>query len=1368
MLAAYPPPPMETAAKKRNSSVRTHVCLTTLCSILLLFFATVSSIKAQQSCATAIQAQQDSTILLQFFPGQSDLWISLSTDTLHYQLGIFTESGLSGIDTMEVFTGNCSLLAIQSRHSNSDSSYYSEMLLNNTDYLFLLRRVDTTGILALFVVVTLFFNESFTSPTGCNLVSNSGFQDFNPQSFNYFATTTSTTGKWTFRDNILTDWQDGWGSPNLSPDAGYSQTGSNPDRSALLWAIVDANGDYLTGEAIFQDLSGLVHQNKYRLEVDLKAIDSYEYFPLFYASFTNFYQPSVPPNLPAGSSKPPQYTEYFLIPGLTTATVLSGLNANSFSTYSFPFTFNNQWYADPSNSIARLTLYPSQSSIVLDPVSQVSDASGLLIDNVRIIPDEDIITTITDCNIITASLTGSYTNVQYDWYSNASLTNLLLQNSPVFNGSSYPTPSTIWVQAIYHNGACNAVTSIVLLPLNPVPSVIAGKNNNCDGNTETYSIPAIYSSYLWSIVPANAGNIVTGAGTNQVTIQWDPNLLPFAPNHATVFVTVTNVHTCEAAFEKKVFNCCPCPINSIAYNGGTISTTVVYTGLDICVNDHLIVEGDLQFSNCTIYMGPDAVIEARNGGSVSIRSSTVSQYCEYMWQSIKATDDQSSIHVVGSTIQDGQFAIQSEMGASLTLSSNTFQNNYIAIKVNDHLPSGGTPIPNISITQCTITTTGTHLLPYQPYLWQTAYAGVLIDKVNQVTIGQSANPADRMKFSHLRFGIKITDAYVKVKGCEFENIGIDANAINTRIANQGAIHAMHRYVTYTGQPQKLLEVGSSTIGDECVVANGKIGIFAENCKVTIRGAGSSNRNQFSTMSDYAIKLINPIEGSLVSDNHIVQSRLGIWAANILQGNPSRPFGYITIADNIIDDGKFGIWSQNFSTYNYNRQIRIQNNQINLNSSLEDVYGIRVDACNGINVSGNVISRGSNNPILDDLAAKKGIWLARTKHAAIYDNIIFRMGSGIYGNGDMLNTQFFCNAFTNCWHPFYFGVLSVISNQGYPASLSNKPGWITNNVFYNPLGDKMAGTLNLVAYSIKRQWYYNANTTSEFDPSPIAASLQPYVEKNALYSNFNHSCDASSYKISAIAIEDAYERDAMLGDILNELNEYNQLPEEFTWYEKAYLFDVLSADTTLMYLNADPDYANFYYLMQNDNIGRFSSIRDLIASGEIHRAEELNAEINDTTTIGTNTRTLNAVYLRTVESDQYTFTEEEENSLMEIALQVPYFGGDAVYEARALLGLDILDYPAIPYRQKSPEQRPNRQFLVYPNPATDLLVFESADELDSRGLLQVFTTSGKLVKTQIVDAEVLRFSLNVSVLVPGIYFYTYTSPTFTTNGRFVKK
>ena len=311
-------------------------------------------------------------------------------------------------------------------------------------------------------------------------------------------------------------------------------------------------------------------------------------------------------------------------------------------------------------------------------------------------------------------------------------------------------------------------------------------------------------------------------------------------------------------------------------------------------------------------------------------------------------------------------------------------------------------------------------------------------------------------------------------------------------------------------------------------------------------------------------------------------------------------------------------------------------------------------------------------------------------------------------------------------------------------------------------------MNLAQPFTKRQWYFNGNASSEFDPAPLAITLLPFVEMNGLYSNFMHMCDASSYKISAISIEDAYQRDAMLGDILNELNEYNQLPEEFTWYEKSYLYDVLSADTTLMYLDSDPDYVNFYYLMQNDNIGRFASIRELIASGEINRAEELNAEINDTTTLGTNTRTLNSIYLRSVETDNYNFTQAEEEALLEIALQVPYFGGDAVFEARAMLGLDILDYPWVPYRQQQSEVRALNVFKVYPNPASDFLMFEYTEPLPVQGILRLYTTSGKEVHSQPVDADITQFGVSLSGLTPGIYFYSYVSPNFTSNGRFVKK
>jgi hypothetical protein len=996
------------------------------------------------------------------------------------------------------------------------------------------------------------------------------------------------------------------------------------------------------------------------------------------------------------------------------------------------------------------------NSVTIEPLGLTPDFSF----TAACATDPVVFANITQC----ASLVQSW-----HWNFGDGTTSTAFQPTHTFQGGL--TSYNVTLSATYINGGTHSVSNTVNLLPSPVISPINGKNNNCDGNTITYSVPAIYSSYLWSIIPANAGTIISGAGTDQVTIEWDPLHLPAIPGYATLILTVTNTHNCEASFEMRVFVCCPPPPGAIHYNGGTISSNVQHSNQTIYINDHLIIEGSFTVdAQSTVFMGPDAIIEAKNGGSIAILESSVSQYCEFMWQSIKATDDQSTVVVNGSTVRDGQVALQSENGASLTVSGySQLENNYIAIKINDYLPSGGIPVPNILLIQSSITTSGN--LQFEPYLNQEAFAGVVVDKVNQVTIGANqTQSANRLKFSKMRYGIKIHDAYVKVLGCEFYQIETAASSINTRIASQGAIVALHSYLSIANGAQKKLEVGSGTPGDQCVFSNGKVAIYAENCLVKIIGSGVHDRNLYSDMTAYAIKLINPHKGSEVLNNNINQSRIGIWAANVLKGNPSRPFGYITIANNNIDNGRLGIWTQNLSTSLLTLKVRVQDNNINLDGNLDDVYGIRVDACDGINVSGNSITRGLSFPTDNDIHNKRGIWLARTKRAAIYDNAIFNMGSGIYGNGDMINTQFFCNALTNCWHSFYFGDLSVITNQGYPGT-PNYQGWITNNIFYNPLDYKLAGSLNLntnLSTFSHRLWYYNGNAPQEFVPAPIPLPLSQYVTADPLISNYLHSCNTSTFKISAITIEDAYQRDQMLGDILYELNEYIQLPDEFIWYEKAYLYEVLSGDTSLMYLDADPDYANFYYLMQNDNIGQFASIRDLIASGEILRAEELNAEINDTSVIGTNIRTLNNIYLKTVERDRHTFTQEETDALMDIALQTPYFGGDAVYEARVLLGLDILDYPSIPYRQKSPVKSLAHQFLLYPNPASDLLIFESPFELEFPGVMQLFTSAGKLVKSQVIASDLMQFSMDISDLSPGIYFYTYVSPNFTTNGKFVKK
>ena len=112
-------------------------------------------------------------------------------------------------------------------------------------------------------------------------------------------------------------------------------------------------------------------------------------------------------------------------------------------------------------------------------------------------------------------------------------------------------------------------------------------------------------------------------------------------------------------------------------------------------------------------------------------------------------------------------------------------------------------------------------------------------------------------------------------------------------------------------------------------------------------------------------------------------------------------------------------------------------------------------------------------------------------------------------------------------------------------------------------------------------------------------------------------------------------------------------------------------------------------------------------------------------------------------------------------------GFGVYTARVMLGIDPedynLDFP------KSNSNIPAAQKVgLYPNPASNYLVFEYTEPLPVQGILRLYTTSGKEVHSQPVDADITQFGVSLSGLTPGIYFYSYVSPNFTSNGRFVKK
>ena len=157
-------------------------------------------------------------------------------------------------------------------------------------------------------------------------------------------------------------------------------------------------------------------------------------------------------------------------------------------------------------------------------------------------------------------------------------------------------------------------------------------------------------------------------------------------------------------------------------------------------------------------------------------------------------------------------------------------------------------------------------------------------------------------------------------------------------------------------------------------------------------------------------------------------------------------------------------------------------------------------------------------------------------------------------------------------------------------------------------------------------------------------------------------------------------------------------------------------------------------------------------------------------IDQNRQLTNDIYLRSVAVDA-EIDSTDLQALWAIALLTPYIGGDGVYAARAMLGIDSDDY-GLAYRTGSEtlaNQKVTADILVYPNPAGESITFEIVSEsLMGVSSIRIFNASGTLTLSyQNCDENKIMIPLNT--LKPGIYYYLYTTNSGkNASGKFIKK
>ncbi|MBL0051202.1 MAG: T9SS type A sorting domain-containing protein [Bacteroidetes bacterium] len=190
--------------------------------------------------------------------------------------------------------------------------------------------------------------------------------------------------------------------------------------------------------------------------------------------------------------------------------------------------------------------------------------------------------------------------------------------------------------------------------------------------------------------------------------------------------------------------------------------------------------------------------------------------------------------------------------------------------------------------------------------------------------------------------------------------------------------------------------------------------------------------------------------------------------------------------------------------------------------------------------------------------------------------------------------------------------------------------------------------------------------------------------------------------------------------------------------------------------SDQAYLDYLAMLEAGNIGAFYQIN----------AALLHNNLNDAATIISNVQYQNQIeaYKRFVLNYYLLYiadTLEPEEGVVEeltaIAYTHPFYGGQAVYWARAILHIDVVDILP-PFRRGKPKNATTtiieNALTYYPNPANNILNIASKNKftIDSRIIIK--NQLGQIVIAHELPFNKIETALNIESLKAGCYFICY--------------
>ncbi len=962
------------------------------------------------------------------------------------------------------------------------------------------------------------------------------------------------------------------------------------------------------------------------------------------------------------------------------------------------------------------------------------------------------------------------------------------------------TTTTYTVSAVLSCTNCDPVDTTITITVNPPPTVTAtaSPDTTCAGSQIQLSASVTGTgtiTYVWQ--PP------TGLNSNTIS---NPSISSYNGLPITYTVIITDALGCSALDSVHIEpdpNCC------IAQQYAPDTLFSGMTGGSLAVNQDLYISGVVTMTNVELIMAPNVSVILLPGSTFALTGQSYEHACLQMWKG-HVLNSNSTLIITGNSLVEDAYNVVSNMsapGANVQLVDAIFNKNDTVASAE-----GWTGTLNFNMRGCRVTcrtlpSNPTTAMLTQAFLTAQPTTTMLPPLNNQrssmavsavdggnIIVGVGLANSENI-FDNIDYGLVPKNADLESYNNHFQNMLRPCVSVNCQPATGIAIFA--------NDPG--LAVGNAATYNRITI--GGLGLLANTFTDCWRSIDITRYVQYNityntiysgatVISPPNLVNLNGDHGVFIRTSYSTQMNLN----NNLVHNQARPIhvsltagglGYntINIRDNVVKadvtsttfsnsgiqvDGVSGVFfvANNYlniagdSVLDANVCIQVRNirNGVRVYSNPElrvrpnpttttgpDKAGIAIANCNAILIQDNFDIHSTGTALDSNNRNIYGIYLFNSSEPTLCSNVMHDVGRCLVFEGSCPNATIRKQDFSNCYDGYVLRNNGLTGPQGdnvHPFDCRWLGGFVNSETFTE-------NTFNCNIHS--PIW---VRSTSPWDPTNNGSNVfAPYIP-NVVLASFIAAACAPTPPIAGGGDDggDDGSKQLLRQQIAQDEIGYVLYPDESKVANQKRLFAELDENPVIM--QGDSILEDFYFTNANGNLGYITTVDEEVAQGNPNAAENANNGIYPMTNSEWNQQQFNAIFLITLMQGNDSLTPQQIADLTAIAEQCPNEGGDAVWQARAML--DWVLHTALNFsdscngssaRFAAPEHTSAPPACkIFPNPNAGIATIFYDLPGVKQATFEVLDLTGRVLHSIVLDPKTSQKKIELSGIANGPYLY----------------